>query len=435
MAMAAKQAEPQTRVVLVGRTGVDAALRLSPAFELMRTSTPLEAMGEVAHPTGAFGRTVLVLSSEVVAGLLLGTDPEERRLRSFVESLKRLDGSLHVLAMRDAARLLGPGDSGVLDGMLDQGAPAEGIIRALSAVSAAPTASAEPARPAAVSMGAAPVAEQERGDSALVALAIRGMDVTAAAVGMIRQRSGDASVAFVPSEARSAEHAGASGRDAAVAWDNQVFGWLVSDGIRATDLGSHARWLAGWLRLMAQQAQLRDAAFKDSLTGAWNRRYFDHFLKAAIEHARVARRMVTVMAFDLDNFKQYNDRYGHEAGDEILIETVRLLGSVIRPTDKVCRIGGDEFAVIFDDPDGPRQEGSRHPTSVFEIAHRFQVQIGQHRFAKLGPQAAGRLTISGGLASFPWDGQTADELLRRADQLAMQSKRQGKNFITLGPVE
>jgi len=67
---------------------------------------------------------------------------------------------------------------------------------------------------------------------------------------------------------------------------------------------------------------------------------------------------VTVMVFDIDDFKTYNDQYGHEAGDDILREAVRLLRSVIRPSDRVCRIGGDEFAVISYEPSGPRQEGS-----------------------------------------------------------------------------
>src|SRR5207244_13644947 len=68
---------------------------------------------------------------------------------------------------------------------------------------------------------------------------------------------------------------------------------------------------------------------------------------------------------------------------------------ISRPSARVCRIGGDEFAVIFYEPTGPRQEGSRHPASVFAIAQRFQAQIQQHRFPKLSDCAPGTLTISG----------------------------------------
>jgi two-component system cell cycle response regulator len=106
---------------------------------------------------------------------------------------------------------------------------------------------------------------------------------------------------------------------------------------------------------------------------------------------------------------------------------------VIRPTDKVCRIGGDEFVVIFYEPTGPRTPASKPPSTVYEIAQRFQQEIAAHKFPKLGREAPGPLTVSGGLATYPWDGSSGEALLARADELALQSKRQGKNAILLGP--
>ncbi len=96
-------------------------------------------------------------------------------------------------------------------------------------------------------------------------------------------------------------------------------------------------------------------------------------------------------------------------------------------------MGGDEFVVIFDEPEGPRVEGSRHPSNVCDIAERFQKQVSSQKFAKLQELTPGSLTISGGLATFPWDGRTPVELLKKADDLLLQSKRQGKNAITFGP--
>jgi diguanylate cyclase (GGDEF)-like protein len=206
--------------------------------------------------------------------------------------------------------------------------------------------------------------------------------------------------------------------------------WLNTNG-RAL-LATHASWLSTWIRLELQQSELRKCAFTDPLTGAWNRRYFERYLAAAIDQARAVRQAVTVMVFDIDSFKHYNDAYGHGAGDEILTETVKLLKSVIRPSDRVCRVGGDEFAVIFYEPQGPREEGSKPLESIYQIACRFQHQICNHRFPKLGAEALGTLTVSGGLASFPWDGHDASSLLESADRCAMESKRQGKNAITLG---
>ncbi len=207
--------------------------------------------------------------------------------------------------------------------------------------------------------------------------------------------------------------------------------WAMSTGHEL--IAQQAQWLAGWVKLDIQQTELRNAAFTDSLTGAWNRRYFSRFLDAAIVKSREARQPLTVMLFDIDGFKRYNDTYGHAAGDEILIETVKLLKSVIRPSDRVCRVGGDEFVVIFYEPSGPRDPSSKPLESVYQIATRFQKQICTHRFPKLAGEAMGTLTVSGGLASFPWDGHDADSLLEKADQLAMESKRQGKNAMTLGP--
>src|SRR4029079_13318259 len=127
-------------------------------------------------------------------------------------------------------------------------------------------------------------------------------------------------------------------------------------------------------------------------------RYFHRFLATILERAARERFRLTLLLFDIDNFKGYNDRYGHAAGDEILRETARLMQSVVRKGDVVARIGGDEFAVIFWDAEEPRQPTSQPPQSVLGAAQRFQRAICEHRFPKLLDQAPGTLTISGGLA-------------------------------------
>ncbi|MEM6392077.1 MAG: GGDEF domain-containing protein [Planctomycetota bacterium] len=197
-------------------------------------------------------------------------------------------------------------------------------------------------------------------------------------------------------------------------------------------LAAWAAWLARWLALDQRLAQLKDLSMRDELTGVWNRRYFNRFLTRILERARTERQQVTVLVFDIDNFKSYNDKYGHGVGDEVLAETARLMQSVVRDHDVVARIGGDEFAVIFWDHGETRRVGSQHPQDVLNIARRFQHAVCTHQFPKLLEEAHGSLTISGGLAAFPWDGQTPDVLLDKADQMAMSSKRQGKNAITFG---
>ena len=192
-------------------------------------------------------------------------------------------------------------------------------------------------------------------------------------------------------------------------------------------------WLGHWLMLSGQFEQLEQMAWTDHLTGAGNRRALERILDTVLERAREEMAAVTVMCFDIDDFKQYNDRFGHEAGDNVLRETVQLLRSVIRRGDHVFRVGGDEFVVVFADRSGPRTRGSQPPDSIEKIAERFQQQVGNLRLPQIGVDAKETLSISAGLVTYPWDGRTTRELLTAADELALQSKRSGKNVITFGP--
>lgn len=251
-------------------------------------------------------------------------------------------------------------------------------------------------------------------------------EITPRLLDVIRHRLGETAVNFTPEEP-------AGGAAAAVRYGEQALGYLAAPGRNAADLAGHAAWMGRWLVMERHLGQLSDMAMKDELTGVWNRRYFTRTLESILQRARRERFHVTLMLFDIDDFKLYNDRYGHTAGDEILREAARLMGSVVRRHDIVARVGGDEFAVIFWDAEPRRDPHSEHPRSVRTAAARFQHAVYQHRFPKLGDEAPGTLTISGGLASFPWDGQTADELIEAADRMALQGKRDGKNTVKLGP--
>jgi diguanylate cyclase (GGDEF)-like protein len=253
------------------------------------------------------------------------------------------------------------------------------------------------------------------------------------AMSLLRQRLGSADLSFLPPDAA------VGGRDVAavevrVGGSNAPrLGWLASGSVPASALAPWSDWLATWLELDRRHEERGRQATTDELTGVGNRRAFETVLAETLAAARPQRRPVTLMVFDIDNFKTYNDRFGHEAGDEVLRETVQLLRSTIRRGDHVFRIGGDEFVVIFSDPDGPRNPGTSPPDSVDQIVRRFQSQVFRMRLPKLGLDAPGTVTVSAGLATYPWDGLDAKSLLSHADQLAMQSKRSGKNLITFGP--
>jgi PleD family two-component response regulator len=190
----------------------------------------------------------------------------------------------------------------------------------------------------------------------------------------------------------------------------------------------------------ARIRQLEKLATEDDLTGLKNRRYIWEFSRQIIEHARGEDGRVTLLIFDIDDFKHYNDIYGHLAGDEVLKQAAVLMRRCCRGHDVVGRIGGDEFAVIFwDDPHRKplkdeserRSAAVEHPQEAISVAKRFRKELGKAEFGLLGPEGKGTLTISGALASFPRDGSTMQELFARADKALLEAKHSGKNRIYL----
>ncbi len=413
----------ELRVILAGRTGLDESLRFGEGIELVRVPSALEALAEI----GERPDSVLVIGA--------GAEPADEDYR---EAVRRLSATAPVLSAGSNGRVPRWADASIAAGADDEelrrvlaslGSHEPRVRASLSIETRAGVVAGEQPVPASEGGPDAPPAAgrghdvEGESEAALIAAVLRGREVLPLALAQIERRLG-APVRF---EARE------EGTGVPVAWHDRHFGYLVGEGCDDEALAHEASWLAGWLRLVEQQAELRRAALTDPLTGAWNRRYFDRFLPAAIERARRARDSLTLLVFDIDDFKRFNTEHGHSAGDEILIETVRLLRSVIRPSDRVCRIGGDEFCVIFHEPEGPRVPGSKPPESVYQISRRFQEKICKHEFPKLGSEAPATLSISGGLATYPWDGRSAEELLEHADRLALQSKAQGKNAILLGP--
>jgi two-component system cell cycle response regulator len=184
--------------------------------------------------------------------------------------------------------------------------------------------------------------------------------------------------------------------------------------------------------------QLTRLATEDDLTGLKNRRYAREFLRQIIERAKEERMRITLLMFDIDNFKHYNDVYGHPAGDDILRQAAILMRSSCRKHDVVARVGGDEFAVIFWDApkesdleNGRRAAQGEHPHEIFFIAERFRRELNAAHLPSLGPEGKGVLTISGGLAGFPRDGSTVQKLFTQADNGLLEAKRSGKNRIYL----
>jgi diguanylate cyclase (GGDEF)-like protein len=283
----------------------------------------------------------------------------------------------------------------------------------------------------------APAREGPPGDIDLVRAVLENSDLQAAALRVLRHHLGTADVRFVPAlrpgeeETVKLERRGL--REAVVHVGSRSFGSLLSATLEEATLAAWATWLSHWLELEESHRELRRFAWTDELTGAGNRRAFETVLREAMAHALAERRTISLMYLDIDDFKRYNDDFGHHAGDEVLRETAELLRTCVRAGDHVFRIGGDEFVVVFCDASGPRKGGGGAPESVEAIVARFQRAIGELRLPQLGREGPGTITVSAGVAVFPWEGHDAETLINRADQRALESKRNGKNQITLGP--
>ncbi len=196
-------------------------------------------------------------------------------------------------------------------------------------------------------------------------------------------------------------------------------------------LADYARLTEAVVTVARERAHWQNLAWTDDVSTLRNRRYFERRFDQIIEQCGQRRAELTVLLLDIDDFKSYNDRFGHETGDAVIREVARLLTSCSRETDIVARYGGDEFVVLFWDADKPRIPGSRHPTEPLAFAERFLNAVRTHEFRCLGPHSPGEVTVSGGLASFPWDGRTREDLLRAADAALHAAKHTGKNRIRL----
>jgi diguanylate cyclase (GGDEF)-like protein len=163
------------------------------------------------------------------------------------------------------------------------------------------------------------------------------------------------------------------------------------------------------------QHQLEELAYSDALTGLPNRRMFGDYCRRMIAACERTDGGFALLLIDLDHFKQVNDTLGHDAGDVLLVETARRLRTIARKADVVARLGGDEFAILLAD--------TAIPSAVDIACHRIQEAFDRpilHEGREM------RTSPSIGVALFPVDGTTQDELYKSADLALYEAKRSGR---------
>lgn len=170
--------------------------------------------------------------------------------------------------------------------------------------------------------------------------------------------------------------------------------------------------------LQEANARLERLAVTDGLTGLFNHRRFQETLQAELIRSQRHKRPMGVLMVDVDFFKKVNDALGHPAGDELLRTLAGVLGKDLRQTDLIARYGGEEFAVIL--PETTKNE-------ALQVGERMRAAVEERMNG--GTPWPVRVTVSIGVASFPDDGATPEELLLAADQSMYVAKRQGRNRV------
>jgi diguanylate cyclase (GGDEF)-like protein/PAS domain S-box-containing protein len=197
--------------------------------------------------------------------------------------------------------------------------------------------------------------------------------------------------------------------------------WAIASEQLATSVAENLSLSLGNFRL---RETLRNQSIRDPLTGLFNRRYAEESLEREVRRAGRKRSPIGLIAIDLDHFKRFNDRYGHETGDIVLRLLSEFLASSVREGDIACRYGGEEFLLIL--PDAP----------LDVTAHRAQeIRDGARAIKVPHPAPQGEsLTVSLGVAAYPDHGFEVRQVMRVADLALYRAKAEGRDRVVVADV-
>ncbi len=176
---------------------------------------------------------------------------------------------------------------------------------------------------------------------------------------------------------------------------------------------------------LVNQTMLGEAKHKantDALTGLNNRNYLFHMAQNFVEKSIREGSPISIFLFDIDNFKHYNDTNGHDEGDTLLKELSEVIRTVTRKNSVIVRYGGEEFIVML--PGISKED-------AFIYAERLREKIAEYPFRHRETQPLGRVSISGGVASFPVDGDSIYKVIQLADMSLYKAKAEGRNRVIL----
>jgi diguanylate cyclase (GGDEF)-like protein len=193
---------------------------------------------------------------------------------------------------------------------------------------------------------------------------------------------------------------------------------FISKPVKEKQLTLVLKRAVDYQQLFKKKEFYQELSILDSLTNVYNRRYLDLELSREIERSKRFSHFFSFLLIDIDNFKAYNDAYGHQAGDSFLRKFAALLMTSSRIMDSVFRYGGDEFIVIF--PETSKEDAAN-------LARRIEALIRKGKFEGLEVFSGGRLSCSIGIASYPEDGLSAEALLSVADRMMYKAKKQKKD--------
>lgn len=166
-------------------------------------------------------------------------------------------------------------------------------------------------------------------------------------------------------------------------------------------------------------AQLREQAVRDPLTGLYNRRYFYETIEREVSASRRSALPLSLLAIDVDHFKQVNDAHGHAVGDAALLALAKVIGACIRAADMACRFGGEEFVIAM-------------PGATLEVAERRAEDLrGRFSATPIATPARQplRVTVSIGVAAMRVDSEAVSDALARADAALYEAKLAGRNRV------